>query len=393
MANDLEGNGWKILVGSSLDRLRDLPDDHFHCVVTSPPYWGLRDYGVDGQLGLEPTPRQFVENMVSVFEEVRRVLRPDGTLWLNIGDSFNAYNGGSGPGSSFSRNRHEAGPQLPSGYGLRDKSLKPKDLIGVPWMLAFALRDAGWYLRSEIVWHKRSPMPESVRDRPTKAHEQIFLFAKTDRYFYDQVAAAEKAVGAVAGNRGPGKYGPETNGTHRTKANMHKIGPRVTRNMRSVWSMSTEAFKGSHFATFPSELPRKCLMASTSEKGCCPICGVCWRRITEKKRVATRSGAASKVNRASASEDSPYNGHKGMVVGNRDPRRHTTEVKTVGWAPGCLCEAGDPVPCRVLDPFSGAGTTVMVARRLKCHAVGVELNPEYAAMAAKRIRDDQPLFN
>lgn len=389
---------WHVETCDVLDGLRRLPDGCVQCCVTSPPYWGLRDYGVDGQLGLEATPSEYVKEMVQVFREVRRVLRDDGTLWLNIGDSYNAYNGGAGPGSTLSKAQSENRPHLESGYGLRCKSLKPKDLVGIPWQLAFALRDDGWYLRSEIIWHKRAPMPESVRDRPTKAHEQVFLLAKSQRYFYDAVAARTGGDPRKSGNshrkpasdRGvPVDTGGKTNGA--VAGSVPWEGS--TANLRTVWPLSPESYSGAHFAVMPTELARRCLLAGTSERGACVQCGTPWKRQTEKERVATRPGTNSKVNRASSQDSSPYEGHSGEIVGNRDPQRHTTTVRTTGWQPGCECGTEETLPCVVLDPFNGAGTTGVVARRLGLRYIGLELNPEYAELSRQRIREDQPLFN
>lgn len=404
---------WQILEGDVRDVLRTLPDKRFHCCVTSPPYWGLRDYqlppsvwggdraclhewgcvvrsdkankmrgpnGVQkniagtvpkeagqycrcgawfGCLGLEPTPEQFVANMVEVFREVWRVLRDDGTLWLNLGDSYAAQGGSKSEENNYASTetyKDQRARTSPPG-------LKAKDLVGIPWMTAFALRASGWYLRAENIWHKLAPMTESVVDRTTKAHEQVFLFSKRPRYYYDSMPSAEKCEE-----------------------------PDTYPNTRTVWSLSPESFKGAHFATMPTELVRRTLITSTSECGCCQACGSPHLRAVRRECVPTRSGADSKVNRAAKSETSPYHDHTGSIVGNRDPQRHCTKKYTTGWNAGCQCEA--PIsPCRVLDPFSGAGTTTMVARRLGLHAVGIELNPEYAAMSRKRIRDDQPLLN
>lgn len=395
---------WEVRNVDVLQGLGQLLDDSIHCCVTSPPYWGLRDYGCDGQLGLEATPEEYIANMVKVFAEVKRVLRPDGTLWLNIGDSYarNPTKGGSGPGKnsdysdSYGKSKSIAAKQYRMVRAMQNKidqqfECKEKDLVGIPWMLAFALRADGWYLRSEIIWHKRSPMPESVRDRPTKAHEQVFLLTKSQTYFYDNVASAEKAVvGSKGSTFTQGKTG--VNGQGRQSQAERADGE--TRNMRSVWTLSNESFKGAHFATMPTELARRCLVAGTSERGCCPQCGAPWERRIEKVRVSTRPGTNSKVNRASDDEDSPYNGHGGSVVGNRDPNRHVTRTETIGWEPGCKCGISHlPVACTALDPFGGAGTTVMVARRLGLKAIAFELNPEYAEMARERIREDAPLFN
>src|SRR5690606_32821028 len=205
-----------------------------------------------GCFGLEPTPELYVQHAVEIFREVRRVLRDDGTLWLNLGDSYNAYNHNRGPAKGANKNHHEVMPMAKQ--GLSCPSLKPKDLVGIPWRVAFALQADGWYLRSEGIWGKKAPMPESVRDRPTKAHEQVFRLAKQERYFYDQVAAAEKAVGGTPGNinhKGKTAYlnGDEK---HRTKLGLTEMGAVEVRNLRSVWMLSPEPFSGAHFATMPT---------------------------------------------------------------------------------------------------------------------------------------------
>jgi DNA modification methylase len=387
----------KVLQGDCIEMLKTLPNQSVHCCVTSPPYWGLRDYGVAGQIGLEETPAAYIAKMLEVFTEVGRVLRDDGTLWVNLGDSYNAYNGGAGPGSKLSKTQSEARPQLPTGYGLRFKGLKPKDLVGIPWRFAFALQDAGWYLRSDIIWAKPNPMPESVRDRPTKAHEYIFLLTKQPRYYYDVDAIKEDAIHAGAtvslgekslsrGQAAGIRCRPSGDGTATS------VVVPSCRNVRTVWTMATKPFAEAHFATFPPELPERCIKAGTSERGCCSRCGSPWKRIVEKERKPTRPGTNSKVNRASDDEASPYHEHGGMVVGNRDPQRHCTETRTIGWEPTCKCDAGEPVPCVVLDPFGGAGTTGLVADRLGRDAILIELNQEYAAMTRRRIAKDSPLF-
>lgn len=385
-------DGVTIHLGDCREILKGLPANSVHCCVTSPPYFGLRDYGCDGQIGLELTPAEFVAQMVAVFREVHRVLRDDGVLWLNLGDSYNAYNGGAGPSSSLSRGAQtKERPKLETGYGLRVKSLKPKDLIGIPWMVAFALREDGWFLRQEIIWHKPNPMPESVTDRCTKAHEQIFLLVKSERYYFDNQAIAEKSEHAgesrafntvkksgrvVSGAKGTGNESPD--------AEPVIVGD--TRNKRSVWTVSTKPYGGAHFAVFPPDLIEPCILAGTSEHGCCPECGTPWRRVIEKDRKATRPGNDTKIGRASDNPDSPYERHSGTIVGNRDPQRHCTVTKTVGWEAGCECKAGTQVPCVVLDPFTGSGTTAKVARKNGCHFVGCELNPEYLKLAADRFK-------
>ena len=267
-----------LLVGDVRERLKELPDMSVHCCVTSPPYWGLRDYGRDDQIGLEATPELYVASLVSVFNEVRRVLSDDGTLWLNLGDSYAGNN-------SRASNNGRAGFGNPR-EGVFERigdGLKTKDLVGIPWRVAFALQADGWYLRQDIIWHKPNPLPESVKDRCTKAHEYIFLLSKSPRYYFNYEAIKEPTVNL-----------------------------QDKRNRRDVWTVPVKPFKGAHFATFPTDLITPCILAGCAEGGI------------------------------------------------------------------------------VLDPFFGAGTTGLVAQSLKRHWVGCELNPQYAEMALKRIRSNEP---
>ena len=251
----------EILVGDCRDTLATLPDSSVNCVVTSPPYFGLRDYGRAGQIGLEPTPDEFVAAMVEVFRDVRRVLRDDGTVWLNLGDSYWTAKGAScGSDPKQGARRGWARPQdRPA-----PDSLKPKDLIGIPWRVAFALQADGWYLRQDIIWHKPNPIPESVRDRCTKAHEYVFMLTKSPRYFYDADAVKERAIQA-------GRVRADKCGGSKGDAIHHSPGGVFTgsdtRNRRSVWTITTKPFKGAHFATFPSDLIEPCILAG------CPIGG------------------------------------------------------------------------------------------------------------------------
>ena len=311
----------QVLVGDCIDMMRTLPDQSVQCCVTSPPYYGLRDYGVDGQIGLEETPAEFIARLVEVFREVRRVLRDDGTAWVNMGDSYAGSWGAQGrpqgdgqmSGRSVTSARQiNEHPRFKSGTGVRGREMgmKSKDLMGIPWRLAFALQDDGWYLRQDIVWNKPNPMPESVRDRCTKSHEYIFLLSKSKRYYFDQSAIAEQALEP----RGPGNVEPieslpgeRSSSNSNIRGSLHKIGPRPTRNRRSVWTVATHSFKGAHFATFPPELIRPCILAG-----------------------AARGGV-------------------------------------------------------VLDPFGGAGTTAVVAMQEGRKSILCELNPEYAVMAERRI--------
>lgn len=313
----------KVHFGDCRESLRAMAaaDVKAQMCVTSPPYFGLRDYGHDGQIGLEETPEQFIAELVEVFRCVRDVLADDGTLWVNIGDSY-ARTGGSDRKPSASAtvgSTLRSMEQMPNRQQRAPEGLKEKDLIGIPWMLAFALRADGWYLRSEIIWHKTNPMPESVTDRPTKAHEQIFLLSKSPKYFYDHEAAKEPALSGPPGNkthRGATAYA-EGDDKHRTKAGLSDYAARAraraetgepeTRNRRSVWSIATRPYKGAHFATFPPALIEPCILA--------------------------------------------------------------------GSRPGDI----------VLDPFMGSGTTAAVAIEHGRQFIGCELNPDYKPLQDERI--------
>jgi DNA modification methylase len=258
-------NSYEILTGDVRERLADIPDGSVRCCITSPPYWGLRDYGQGDQLGLEETPEQYVENMVAVFREVKRVLANDGTLWLNLGDSYyNNFGGGSATmttgnaGAVKQRGRHN----LP-----KHDLFKIKDLVGIPWRVAFALQADGWWLRQDIIWHKPNPMPESVTDRCTKAHEYVFLLTKSARYYYDHAAIAEASIHAgttiKAYQSGKNQSGQAF---RQTATGGHDVTVGETRNRRSVWSITTKPFKGAHFAVMPEALAEPCVLAG-SEPG------------------------------------------------------------------------------------------------------------------------------
>jgi DNA modification methylase len=385
---------WKIATGDALTVLRAIHDrarasgagPEIHCCVTSPPYFGLRDYKIDptvwggaapcahvwgrelpgktsspqmglaytgngapetrlprlaaaqemtttggnfctscgawrGQLGLEPTPQLYVEHLVEVFRAVRAVLRDDGVLWLNLGDSYARDD---------------------------DSGLKPKDLIGIPWRVAFALQTDGWYLRMDVVWEKGNPMPESVTDRPTKSHEYIFLLAKSERYYYDRYAILEPFTDSRMWRDG-GKKASQRNRGGRADGLTKPSGidPSLNggRNRRSVWRINGKPFKGAHFAVFPPELPALCIAAGSSEK-CCGKCGVPYERVIDK----------------------------------------TLPVITAGWTPTCTCGVALTTPAVILDPFCGSGTTGEVALGLGREFFGIELNPAYVAMGEGRIR-------
>jgi DNA modification methylase len=311
-----------IHVGDCLTSLRAMPDQSVQTCVTSPPYFGLRDYGHEGQIGLEATPEAFVVRLVEVFREVRRVLRDDGTLWLNLGDSYAAARGGThqpaetlaggrggktDDGERVNRDRHDGYNPTRNAPAI---GLKHKDLIGIPWRVAFALQADGWYLRQDIIWHKPNPMPESVTDRCTKAHEYLFLLSKSPRYYFDADAIKEASVDPEShkGMRQRSADKREGDPFFATKVGNSAAGKTYpTRNRRSVWTVTTKPFKGAHFATFPPDLIEPCILAG------CPVGGV------------------------------------------------------------------------VLDPFGGSGTTAGVALKNGRKAVLCELNPQYAAMMPTRI--------
>ena len=255
----------KILQGDCIDVLRTLPDGIVNTCITSPPYFGLRDYGVDGQIGLEETPEAYVQRLVEVFREVHRVLRDDGTLWLNLGDSY-ATRHANGTKDSDTKWKHGA---LSKGYQARaggiGNGVKPKDLIGIPWRVAFALQADGWYLRQDIIWHKPNPMPESVTDRCTKSHEYIFLLSKSQKYYYDNEAIKEQAnPDTTVRDRDNTRL---NNTPGRTRMGGLKINDYETRNKRSVWTVTTKPFSESHFATFPPDLIEPCVLAGCPESG------------------------------------------------------------------------------------------------------------------------------
>lgn len=300
---------FSIITGDALATLSTLPAHHVQTIITSPPYYGLRDYGVAGQMGLEETPEEYVAALVALLREARRVLKDDGTLWLNLGDSYagSGMGGGNGTSSTLDSTHHaeRTGTQSVS---LRNDGLPAKNLIGIPWRVAFALQADGWYLRQEIIWSKPNPMPESVKDRCTKSHEQIFLLTKNARYYFDADAIKEPAKWERWGNQTEHKKHPGTAGhlAGKTKTELQALGG-GKRNKRTVWTVTPKPFKGAHFATFPIDLIEPCVLAG------CPVGGL------------------------------------------------------------------------VLDPFAGAGTTGLAANKHGRNFLGLELNPDYAEMARKRI--------
>jgi len=447
----------RIIRGDVFAGLAEIPDGVVQAVVTSPPYWKLRSYLPEDhpdkhlELGNEDTPQEYVEHMVAVFREVRRVLRDDGTVWVNVGDSF--AGGGRNAGNALERTTAKQRSNIHSMTASRSPippGLKPKDLCGIPWRLALALQADGWYLRSDVIWHKLSPMPGSVsgwrwercrvkvkgkwgpdnphpstgrdggraqfgehsgykvkheavwRDCPgcskctphggyvlrkgswrcTSAHEYLFMLAKSECYYGDRDAVAEplKCPDAADGTRtfgGVNKHGANAKHGDRTTGGVYNSEPSGA-NKRDVWTLSNQPRSEAHFAAFPDSLVEPCILSSTSAKGCCPKCGMPWARVVDSERKPTRPG------------EKPKQDLTGLA--NRDPERHCTETRTIGWRPCCNCNAGDPVPSVVLDPFMGRGTVAIVAKRLGRDFVGVELNPDYAAMAEENLRAACPLL-
>lgn len=401
----LDGDGGFVLMNADSRRM-PLADGSVHCCVTSPPYFGLRSYLPRGsklkplEIGLEASIEAYVATMVAVFREVRRVLRDDGTAWVNLGDSFNAH-----PGQR--KEMDKAGPKQVSNtasVGSPSRSVsgvKPKDLILIPFRVALALQADGWWVRQTVIWSKPNPMPESVADRPSTAHEYVFLLSKRDRYFYDGEAIKEPAQ-----NRGE----PEDEKLVRSVRDSPRIGGDGrfsrsggsgtgfgsfdSRNRRSVWTVTTQPTPDAHFATWPRKLVEPMIRAGTSEMGCCPACKAPWVRVVEKERTPTRPGVDTKITKAAVADDGvPDAWSRSNVIGNRDPRRHVTTTMTRRWVPTCPCGAAlIPVPCVVLDPFVGSGKSIEVARLLGRYAVGLDLNMDYLRDIARHraVRGERP---
>ena len=448
----------KIYCGDALEQLKLLADKSVDCCITSPPYWGLRDYGtakweggnsncdhkgnimqthaisgrkeenkpreifretcnkcgakrIDNQLGLEKTPELYVTKMVEVFREVKRVLKKEGTLWLNLGDSY-SY-GGRGCGGKTAKQLTNKGSWAgQSGEIWKVEGVKPKQLIGIPWRVAFALQADGWYLRQDIIWAKPNPMPESITDRCTKSHEYIFLLAKSQKYYFDKNAISEPAKQCsiarlqravsnenkwVNGPDGQTKHTmnqPRENYKHLIKSKApnrfggadHLVAPwEGNVNKRSVWTITTQPFKGAHFATFPEDLVLPCILAGTSEKGICPECGKAWER--EVKKEWTKQEQSPSMKAQDVEGNPMYRGGH-----HNDGLPHKGITKTFGWQSTCKCDK-EPVPATVLDPFSGSGTVGVVAKKNRRNAVLIDLNLDYCKTAAQRIKNlTPPLF-
>jgi len=363
--------------GDSLNVLAELEPASVHTVITSPPYYGLRDYGVDGQLGQEATPDEYVANLVAICGRIKQVLRLDGTFWLNLGDGYAANRSYQVTDNKSVDVGNTKGSKVPPGF-------KAKDLLGIPWMVAFALRVDGWYLRSDIIWNKPNPMPESVDDRPTLSHEHVFLLTRSPSYFYDSEAVKEPISEAMAAAiaRGPRSdrrfKHDEHNRNGKRSGNRAFSDPSslariaLGRNRRSVWTIPTVAYPGAHYATFPAKLVEPMILAGTSEKGVCSICGNPSVRQTE-----TTSLDHHETSKDGKTLDGPYAAQAAIRNGVY------VDTKTVGWRRTCE-HPGHLVPATVLDPFAGSGTVGMVANRLSRRATLVDINPEYLKQQMER---------
>lgn len=454
----------RIILGHTLDRLREMPSDSVHMVWTSPPYWGLRNdktepqvwggdpdcahvFGVDrridrrhkmagesrstlqgtmhsqraaqfvatsntctlcgawcGEHGLEPSLDLWLQHEVEIFREVRRVLRPDGTLWLNIGDAY-----------CSSENGRSAADQKATGTDdrtFRDKpfdtasasGLKPKQRLMLPARLALALQADGWWLRDEIVWHKLNPMPSSVKDRTTPAHEMLYLLTKRARYYFDGVAISEPIAESSEARYSQPTIDEQKGGAKQDAYEAMQPGQSArsrrpneilqslalantgTRQKRSVWSLALEPFPGAHFATAPTSIVRPAILAGTSARGVCPHCGAPWVRKVTTELVRTAKGV-----RANVVDERDHLADRGDQGSNRQKDGHLpgwrNEHQTTGWSPSCACPENAPIPATVLDPFGGAGTTALVAQELGRDAILIELNPDSVEIARARLRE------
>ena len=435
----------------SCTNMSEIPDDSIHCIVTSPPYFGLRTYsgnqdliwggdkdckhewgelikqighhsgetnpgkegytkdanqwsnekGVfcikcgawQGQFGLEPNLELYIEHFVVICREIKRVLRKDGTFWLNLGDS---YAGSGSPGGDYRNGK--GGDDYLRPYNHNGKGLKPKDLMMIPHRIAIALQDDGWWVRSDIVWHKSNGMPESAEDRPTGTHEYIFLLTKSAHYYFDYIAIQEKAKydGRKDTTIKPGgKYIDRNHLSNGTKAEsfhvkeaerwVSEINGEPARNCRDVWEFPTESSPCKHFAVFPQELAERCIKSGTSDKGCCSKCGAPYKRIVSDFQTKHDGMINSKYDTKDKLNYSPAR----MALFRQHLREHGMENKpsseTTGWEPTCNCQA-EIVPCVTLDPFSGSGTTAWVSKKLARKSIAYELSEEYCHLIVNRNR-------
>ena len=400
--------------------------------ITSPPYYGLRDYGtatweggdincdhkdarsrgddikdgdkqgtnagsrpnkkficecgakrVDNQIGLEQTPKEYIENMVDVFNHVKELLADDGTLWVNIGDSYSSGGRTSTTNQSLRGNAEYGVTRPPVIQGI-----KPKDLIGIPWMLAFALREAGWYLRQDIIWHKPNPMPESVTDRCTKSHEYIFLLSKSPKYYFDNEAIKEPCINSTEEqmakrNKKQHRENASEQEAKYVQHNFSKVEKIYEkRNKRDVWSVTVKPFKGAHFATYPKDLIEPCILAGTSEKGHCPVCNAKWKRM----KIDTGERHDVEVYTGKAVKDYEHANVQNPSDTKRRVLESMSKIYKYEWIPTCECRL-EPVPDIVFDPFMGSGTTAQVALQHGRQYLGCELNKEYEKLQQERINN------
>lgn len=409
-----------IHTGDCLASLHSMPSKSVHCIVTSPPYFGLRDYGVGGQIGLETTLAEHIRILVEVFEECRRVLRDDGTLWLNYGDAYaSSVNGRSAKDTKASGKDDRAFRDKPIDT-TKASGLKPKDLMGLPWRVAFALQDAGWYLRSDIIWKKPNPMPESTQDRPTRAHEYVFLFTKRQRYFYDAIAIATPVKPSTRNrleqNVSEQDGSARANGGVRSERPMKAVGSLKLANARDVWDIGTEPFGAefctscrtyfdgaekslirkekvgektirhcpcgstdtwlSHFATFPTELARRCIAAGSPTQ-CCAECAAPYKPIKTKASGGT-------IGRGEHDHSGDLTGGRSQAKKGQAAWDSYVPPQVVGHAPSCNCNA-QSAPSIILDPFGGSGTVSVVSTSLGRRSILCELNPDYVELAENRI--------
>lgn len=395
----------RLLTGDATTVLRTLPDRSVQCCITSPPYYGLRSYLAKGhvdkalEMGSEPTPAAFIAELVDVFREIKRVLRDDGTAWINLGDGY-ASSGTSGlnqgwaeRATAYAGGGHKAEPSRVRDRKTLPPGMKSKDLLMIPARVAIALQADGWYLRSDIIWVKPNPMPESVTDRPTSSHEHIFLLTKRSSYYYDAESVREDSV--CDRIRGPALHGDmvSTNGN----GGLSRREPTGSRNLRNVWTIATMPYLKAHFATFPSALVERCIRAGTSERGACPSCAAPWVRTITKGDSDKAHRSASGSDKSGGYAGQSVKGHELSGVQNAsDVKRRILEgmrLKTYSWRQTCDCPVAPPVPCTVIDPFSGAGTTCLVSSRLGRDAIGIDLNLVYTQMARERIEADAGMFD
>jgi len=337
--------------GSSKEILNSFPPEIFHSVITSPPYFNLRDYSVEGQLGQEKSPEEYVENLVEICRGVKRVLRKDGTFWLNIGDSYNSDSGFCRATNGWDREGREQGSS--DKKAIKHSYIKRKELFGVPWLVAFALQREGWFLRCDIIWKKENVCPDGAKDRPTRSHEYVFLLSKSPKYFYDYYNSLEatayspKNIQRFGARHQVGTFRNDQNRTFQAYG---------MRNRRSVWETSVSSFSGNHWATFALELIEPCIKVSTSDHGCCAQCGTPWSRKTEVIQIK------------------PYN-----------EEECEKKIVPLAWKKSCNCDTNEIKPCLILDPFSGMATTGIGCLKYNRNYVGIDINSEYINLSRERI--------